>query len=87
MSQEAAPTPIKLKCIYGNKVRLKNLITGIETSYTLVNFGVEKLAQNHISNYTRVGKAIWAKHEGDEVMIPSQEGIKEKYRILAIENA
>lgn len=87
MSQEATKSPIRLKCIYGNKVRIKNLGTGIETDYMLVNFGVEKIDENQISNYTRVGKAIWAKHEGDEVEIEIPGQGKQKHRIIAIENA
>lgn len=79
--------PIRLKCLYGNKVRLKNLDTGEISQYTLVTFSEERLSENVISNYTPIGRAIWAKHEGDEaeVEIPGK-GIQ-RFRIISIENA
>lgn len=87
MAGENEKTEVKLKCIYGNKVRLKNLRTQVENEYTLVPFNQEKLTHNHISNYTRVGKAIWSKHVGDEVDIETPEKKWDRFRITHIENA
>lgn len=77
---------VKLKCIYGNVVKLKNLRTGELSTYTLVTYVEEKLDQNRISNYTEVGHAIWAKHEGDEVAIEITGKPIDRYRIESIEN-
>lgn len=77
---------IRLKCIYGNKVRLKNLRTGKLEEYTLVTFSEEKPGSGYISNYTELGRAIWAKHEGDEVSFTSA-GKPQSYLIEKIENA
>lgn len=87
MSDEAvkAETP-KLKCIYGNDVVLKNLRTDKETTYRLVTFNQEVLKENLISNYTEIGKAIWAKHEGDEVEIEITGKTTDRYRIVKIVN-
>lgn len=77
---------IRLKCIYGNKVKLKNLRTGDISQYSLVNYQVENLRQNRISNYTEIGNAIWAKHEGDEVTIEIPGKPTDQYKIIEIEN-
>lgn len=77
---------IRLKCIYGNKVKLKNLRTGDVSQYSLVNYQVENLRQNRISNYTEIGNAIWAKHEGDEVAIEIPGKPTDRYKIIEIEN-
>lgn len=77
---------VKLKCIYGNVVKLKNLRTGKVSQYALVNYVEEKLDQHRISNYTEVGRAIWAKHEGDEVEIEIPGRPTDRYRIESIEN-
>lgn len=79
--------PVRLKCIYGNKVLLKNLRTGASTSYELVSYQEEKLPLNKISNYTAVGKAIWAKEEGADVVIDIPGTGRDSYRIEKIENA
>jgi transcription elongation GreA/GreB family factor len=50
-----------------------------------VHYQSEKLEQNKISNYTSIGKAIWAKHEGTEVDIDFPNGAQ-RVRILSIEN-
>jgi len=81
------PPPIRLKCIYGNKVKIKNLRTGDTSEYTLVTMIEEKLSENVISNYTVIGNAIWAKHEGDEVEIDVQGVGKDRYKIISIQNA
>lgn len=85
MAEETTEQPA-LKCIYGNTVKLKNLRTGEENEYNLVTFQEEKLSQNHISNYTEIGKAIWAKHEGDEVDIEITGKGVDRYKITSIEN-
>lgn len=86
MAESSPAKDTRLKCIYGNKVKLKNLVTQEITEYTLVNYAVEKLHQNRISNYTKIGRAIWAKHEGDEVIIDLPGKGKQRFRIEAIEN-
>lgn len=92
-TQKPAPEPVpepekrvQLKCIYGNKVQLKNLSTGEITEYHLVTYSEERLKKNYISNYTPVGRAIWAKHEGDEVEIEGPGPGKNRYKIILIEN-
>lgn len=79
--------PKRLKCIYGNKVKLLNLRTSVTTEYELVHYQAEKLQENKISNYTAVGKAIWAKEEGSvvDIAIPGQG--RDSYRVVQIENA
>ncbi len=77
---------VKLKCIYGNVVKLKNLRTNELSQYALVTYVEEKLDQNRISNYTEIGRAIWAKHEGDEVAIEIPGKPIDRYRIESIEN-
>ena len=84
---EKPPTPVSLKCIYGNKVKLLNLRTNEPSEYELVNYQEEKLAQNKISNYTEIGKAVWAKEEGTEVIINMPDDGSDTYRIISIENA
>jgi len=74
-----------LKCIYGNTVKLLNLYTNETNEYDLVHYQSEKLEQNKISNYTSIGKAIWAKHEGTEVDVDFPNGAQ-RVRILSIEN-
>lgn len=76
----------KLKCIYGNTVELKNLSTGDISKYDLVTFTDEVLSQNKISNYTPLGRAIWAKHEGDEVTVEHPEGGIQQFKIEKISN-
>lgn len=76
----------KLKCIYGNVVKLKNLSTSEISEYTLVTFTKEQLDQNRISNYTVIGRAIWAKEEGDEVEIEVPGHGTHRYQIVSIEN-
>ncbi len=78
---------IQLKCIYGNKVKLLNLRTQEVTEYKLVTFSEERLSLNEISNYTEIGKAIWAKSTGEEVSIEIPQRGVDKYRIINIENA
>ena len=78
---------IRLKCIYGNIVTLLNLRTSESTDYELVNYQVEKLKENKISNYTPIGKAIWAKEEGAEIMIDLPGKGRDTYRIVKIVNA
>ena len=77
----------RLKCIYGNKVTLLNLRTNETFNYELVHYQSEKLAEGKISNYTAVGKAIWAKEEGAEVMIEIPGFGRDLYRIEKIVNA
>lgn len=77
---------VKLKCIYGNVVKLRNLRTAVVSQYTLVTYVEEKLDEHRISNYTEVGNAIWAKHEGDEVEIEIPGRPTDRYRIESIEN-
>jgi|APSaa5957512535_1039671.scaffolds.fasta_scaffold112517_2 transcription elongation GreA/GreB family factor len=84
---ESQTDEIKLKCIYGNKVKLRNLRTNDESNYELVTYTKEALDENKISNYTEIGNAIWAKHEGDEVEIEITGVGKDFYRIESIENA
>ena len=77
----------RLKCIYGNKVKLQNLVTNEMFQYTLVTYTEEKLAENKISNYTRVGRAIWTKEEGAIVKIDiSGKGVQD-YKIVEIDHA
>lgn len=78
---------IQLKCIYGNKVKLQNLRTLETSEFELVTFNQEKLKDNKISNYTKVGRAIWAKHEGDIVEIDMPGVGNDQYKIVAIDNA
>ncbi len=82
---EFKPDP-RMKCIYENKVRLKNLSTGVTREFTLVHYESEKLKENHISNYTPIGKAIWAKHEGEEALVIEGPDAG-RYLIEKIENA
>lgn len=77
---------IRLKCIYGNDVVVQNLTTNEKNKYTLVTFTDEVLNENKISNYTEIGRAIWAKHEGDEVEINLPRIGVQRYRILQISN-
>lgn len=76
----------KLKCIYGNDVVVKNLTSNEVQKYTLVSFSDEVLNENKISNYTEIGRAIWAKHEGDEVEINLPRIGMQRYKILEICN-
>lgn len=78
---------IRLKCIYGNVVTLKNLRTNETTKYELVHYNNEKLKENKISNYTPLGKAIWAKEEGAEVEVNIPGLGKETFKIVEIDNA
>lgn len=78
---------IRLKCVYGNKVELLNLRTNETKNFELVTFSEEKLSEDKISNYTEIGRAIWAKHEGDEVNIEIKGAPTDRYRIVSIENA
>lgn len=87
MAEEKTEAPIRLKCIYGNKVKIQNMRTNETSDYTLVTYNEEKLKLGFISNYTEIGKAIWAKHEGDEVEISVSGKSKDKYKIVQIENA
>jgi transcription elongation GreA/GreB family factor len=80
------PNP-RLKCIYGNKVQLLNLRTNQTSEFELVHYNVEKLGENKISNYTPIGKAIWAKEEGAEVVIDVPNLGRDTYRIVHIQNA
>lgn len=84
---ETPKAPVRLKCIYGNKVKLLNTRTDQTSEYELVPYQQEKLAQNKISNYTPVGKAIWAKEEGAEVIINVPGAGRDTYRIVQIQNA
>lgn len=81
-----AAEEIQLKCIYGNKVVIKNLRTNDTRTFSLVTFNEEKLSENRISNYTEIGRAIWAKHEGDEVAIEITGEGKDTWKIMSIEN-
>lgn len=78
---------IRLKCIYGNKVVLQNLRTLETLEYELVTFNQEKLNENKISNYTKVGKAIWAKEEGAIVELDIPGKGFDQYKILEIDHA
>ena len=82
---ETVETP-RLKAIYGNKVTLQNIRTGDIHEYSLVTFNQEKLDQNIISNYTKVGKAIWAKEEGAIVDIDMPTG-RDQFKITKIDFA
>jgi transcription elongation GreA/GreB family factor len=84
---EKSNQPIRLKCIYGNKVKLLNLRTNETSEYELVHYQSEKLKENKISNYTPIGKAIWAKEEGAVVSIDVAGKGLDSYRITSIENA
>lgn len=84
---EKSKAPVRLKCIYGNKVKLLNTRTEEVIEYELVNYQQEKLTQNKISNYTSIGKAIWAKEEGAEVIIDVPGSGRDTYRIVHIANA
>lgn len=84
---EATKAPVRLKCIYGNKVKLLNLRTNETSEFELVNYQQEKLKEGKISNYTAVGKAIWAMEEGAEVAIAIPGVGRDIYRIVQIENA
>lgn len=86
MAETETKEVVKLKCIYGNVVKLKNLRTNELSTYTLVNFLEEKLDQNRISNYTYIGKAIWAKHASDIVEIEIPGRGKDRFEIVSIEN-
>jgi len=88
MAEEAKKEEdVQLKCIYGNKVKIQNLRTNDVSEFTLVTFTDEVLNENKISNYTVIGRAIWAKHEGDEVEIALNGAKPDMYRIISIENA
>ena len=87
MTATAEKKDVTLKCIYGNKVQLLNLRTNETFNFELVTYRDEKLAENKISNYTAVGKAIWAKEEGAEVVIEIPGFAPAVYRIVKIENA
>ncbi|MBF0105726.1 MAG: GreA/GreB family elongation factor [Deltaproteobacteria bacterium] len=76
----------ELRCIYGNKIKIKNLSTSEVSEYTLVTLTEEKPGENKISNYTEVGKAVWAKKEGDEVEIAYNHK-KQKFKIIEIDQA
>lgn len=77
----------QLKCIYGNKVKLQSQRTMETYQFELVTFTEEKLADNKISNYTKVGKAIWAKEKGAMVNIDMFGKGVEAYKIVEIDHA
>lgn len=87
MTAVAEKKDVRLKCIYGNKVTLLNLRTNETFNYELVHYQSEKLDDGKISNYTAVGKAIWAKEEGAEVMIEIPGFGRDLYRVTQIANA
>lgn len=87
MNEQIVRTEPRLKCIYGNKVKLESLRTKETYQFELVTYTEEKLSDNKISNYTRVGKAIWAKEEGAVVPIDMFGKGCEDYKIIEIENA
>lgn len=78
---------VRLKCIYGNKIKLQNMKTQEIYAYELVTFSEEKLSENKISNYTRVGKAIWAKETNAVVQIDMFGQGQESYKIIEIDHA
>lgn len=87
MAEETQEQEIQLKCIYGNKVKLQNLRTLETFEFELVNYNQEKLSENKISNYTKVGRAVWAKHEGDIVDIEMPGQGLDQYKIVEIDHA
>jgi len=78
---------VRLKCIYGNKVKLQSQRTMETFQFELVTFTEEKLADHKISNYTKVGKAIWAKETGAIVSIDMFGKGLESYKIVEIDHA
>ena len=83
---EKPTPPVILKCIYGNVVKIQNTKTMEVSTYALVNYTDEKLDQNRISNYTEIGRAIWAKEEGAVVTAEIAGKGKQSFKILSIEN-
>ncbi len=87
MSEPKQTNEVRLKCIYGNKVKLQSQRTMETYQFELVTYTEEKLADHKISNYTKVGRAIWAKEEGAIVNIDMFGKGPEAYKIVEIDHA
>ncbi len=86
MEENTTPIEPKLKCIYGNVIKIQNLRTMVTRSYLLVPPTKERFDQKHISNYTEIGQAVWAKEENDVVEIEISGKGKDKYKIISVES-
>lgn len=87
MAEPKENSDIRLKCIYGNKVKLQCLRTMETYQFELVTYTEEKLCDHKISNYTKVGRAIWAKEAGAVVKIDMFGKGTESYKIMEIDHA
>ena len=67
----------------GSKVRVKNLGTGQETSYTVVSAAEANSLEGKISDASPVGKALMKRAVGQEVEVETPNG-KLRYRVLRV---
>jgi len=70
----------------GQKVKLKDLETGVEEEYQLVSSAESDPTNNKISNESPVGKAILGKKIGSVVDVPVPIGVIQ-YEILSVSRA
>ena len=69
----------------GSKVRLKDLSSGDEMAYTLVNASEANPIEYKMSSASPVGKALMGHHEGEEVVVTTPRGSL-RYRIQGVES-
>ena len=77
-----SPHPAK-KVRLGARVSVKDLNTGRETSYTLVDRFEAQLSQGKISDVSPLGKALVNRLTGQEIEVDTPRG-KTRYRILKV---
>lgn len=77
-----SPHPAK-KVRLGARVLVKDLNTGRETSYTLVDRFEAQLSQGKISDVSPLGKALVSRLTGQEIEVDTPRG-KTRYRILKV---
>jgi transcription elongation factor GreA len=82
---QAGATPGDVSQI-GDVVTIKDLRTGSEKSYTLVNSDEVRSGQGKISIASPVGKAVYQRHAGEEVEVEAPSGTF-RVRIESIKSA
>src|ERR1700693_5747171 len=62
---------------YGSRVKLRDVLKGIEVEYKLVTTEEADATKGLISTTSPIGKALLGRHVGDEVQVETPAGIKE----------
>jgi transcription elongation factor GreA len=78
------PTMIpKNRAGFGSVVRIRDMVTGEEHTYTLMTGDLVNLSEGHVSLASPIGNALLGRARGEEVSVITPRGLR-RYKLLTL---